>query len=106
MLFTAKDFAAPGESKLLRELWQGKRQDVAHLAGRVTLAARGTLLDVPELEAVATERDVKPLAARRTVASRRSARAQSPAGIDPRAGTADGAAPAAAASPGETGPRR
>jgi hypothetical protein len=49
LLFRAADFAAPRDSKLLRELWD-MGGDLAVLAGRIVLASLGSLPAVPLLD--------------------------------------------------------
>ncbi len=61
LLFRERDFREPGNSPLLRELWQQDDADLRALAGHLMLAAQGPLADVPLLEDVWLSSGAKPL---------------------------------------------
>jgi HEAT repeat protein len=65
LLFLEKDFRHPGQSKLVKELWQVPDAMLHDLVGYVVLASQGPLAQTPLLDQVVDQEQVAPLSASR-----------------------------------------
>ena len=61
LLFTQADFENPSNSKLLLNLWREGSDDLRALTGRLVLAAKQDLKDVPHLNDIVAAGDALPL---------------------------------------------
>jgi hypothetical protein len=61
LLFTAADFADPGKSGLLRELWELQDSETQTLTGHLALACLGRLEQAPLLDELAPDGRMPPL---------------------------------------------
>lgn len=63
LLFTARDFACPGSSKLFRELWTLRNPDARALVGYLALATQRPLEQAPLIEELVNDGRVQQLTA-------------------------------------------